>query len=1166
MPEIELTTEQKRAITTLAGPLFVAAGAGSGKTGVVTRRFVHAIASGYATVDEILTITFTKKAAAEMMERIRDLLRQRDSVDVTEEGKSRMAAAYREIEQARISTIDSFCASLLRANALSAGIDPNFAAIDDSQAALIQEEVFDLCLQDLIRKNGPAAVEFITAYDPNLDGSLFRAVTRAQTTLRSRGQAVTLPNPELADIGAAGRELNKAVRAARAAVARIASPNRLQSSGIARLERLEQALSLTDPVERIKAADTGEVKFKSMGPAQEEFSRLELPRLTLLNALRSHLAVDTLNHFRQLLEQFELRYSQKKHEMGAMDFADLALHTRDLLKGNDAIRRRISSAFRLVMIDEFQDTNPLQLEVIRLVADGNLFVVGDENQAIYGFRDAEVALFQQEKEKARADDCLVELKDNFRSQPQIIRFIDHVFKREDMLLPGYLELNPAAAVAGESEDCRVEILFVDARRKSRKEGLEAVGAADARRAEAQLIVRRLQELERQGYSRGDMAVLLRTANDAEIYRDALDQAGIETHFSVGKGYFAKLELHDVMNIFKLINNPLDDLAMLGVLRSPLVGLGDDALYRLYQPDDGEKGYQPVWPVLQSPARLEHLDGADRQKALAFVSRLEQWRRSAGRKSLRELAEDVINMNDYAARIAAGPGGKQDFANLMKLLDLAADFETAWSNDLADFTSFLERQKIREASEVEAPTEAEGVQAVRVMTMHTAKGLEFPLVVLPNLQAPGRSDPPVLLLDRSSKNRIGLKYRTNGDGGGNAFDFDELWREEVSRNNQESRRLAYVAMTRARNHLILSGAAPADRSPNEENLRSSPFDWLRKIFELEWPRDENLGKADRIEAVAGASVGLHICTDAEKAARPGQRGLKRHAPELPQVDPAIIRPPDAAIHVPPVISPTALDTYAGCPRRYYLDNVLRAGDVFPAQAPVGGDGHGGLSSTQMGVLVHAILEKDLLAIESGMATNELFDQRARDERIEAGLTPQDRGRLLHLIGNFSRSRTATALFGAARSGTLQREVSFSTLVGNTIIQGQMDALYTSGVTAPDGVTVVDYKTGSNAGSTGPDAKGGHGLGPHRLQMAAYALAAGRMQPGPVRVIVIFLGEDEPVEIVQDYEPAQIAGLESELLAVIDSMSGGEFQPLDRFDAHHCMWCSGGPNHAGLCRTA
>jgi len=1160
MTEIDLTPEQLQAIKTLEGPVFVAAGAGSGKTGVVTRRFVHAIATGYAGVDEILTITFTKKAAAEMMERIRGFLHERLTIDPPDEaGRARMAEAYREIERAQISTIDSFCASLLRANALAAGIDPNFSAVDDSQAGLIREEVFDDCLKQLVIEKSAEAVEFIAAYDPNLSGELFKTVTGVYATLRSQGKSVTLPDPELPDIGRAERELMEVTLAAREAAAQITVPNYNQSIGLNKLEALEQALAESDLTSRAHLAETGEIKPGSMGPAKEEFSRLEEPRKVFVTAVRSRIALKTFALFRDLLESFDLKYAEAKHKFGVLDFADLAAQTRDLLLKNKGIQEKVSSRYRLIMVDEFQDTNALQHELIGLIASNNLFMVGDENQAIYGFRDADVELFRKEKEEARENGSLIELKNNFRSQPQIIEFVDFIFNRDKMLAPGYLQLEASASLEQEDEECRVEVIFVDERRTDGKENLKRVKKEITRPAEAQLIAERLNELFKEGYSKGDVAILLKSKNDAEIYRNALDRADIENYFSVGSSYFGKLEVNDVLNMLKLIINPLDDIAILGVLRSPLAGVSDNAIYWLRQKDDEDVSrYRPIWPTLNSLDRFEHVDGEDREKISSFVAWLGEMRQAAGRLTLRRLVHTIVNHGDYAAMMAGGPDGKQNLANLLKLLDLTGDFEISWGSDLKQFTDFLEHQKETEVREIEAPTEAEGVDAVRIMTMHSAKGLEFPLVVLPNLQAHGNSGWPDIMLDRDDGGRIGMKFKTNGHGGGEAFAYGELREEAVCRDRRESKRLGYVAMTRARKHLILSGVAKADRLPKMNKQTDPPFDWIQNLLQLRWDRDDNLGKADRIENINGTTVGLQISTDPEAAAGRYLQAQEKHKSQAPpRIDPNITVMPEAAVYVPPSISPTALDIFHACPRRYYLESVLHAGDLFKgAMTDKTAAINGLLSHTDMGLLVHKILEDDLPVLESESATSEMVPKRAL-QVLEGGveLASADIKRAIDLIENFRRAPVAAELFRAVDTGTLQRELGFSTLLGKTILQGQIDVY----CLIDDGALVVDYKSGApGEGRTAAEAAESY-----KYQMASYALAAMRMNPGPVKVVLVYLGGDDPKEFIQEFTADDIPGLEAGLQAIIDSMADGAFPPLSEPDAHHCAWCVGGGDDTGLC---
>ena len=508
--------------------------------------------------------------------------------------------------------------------------------------------------------------------------------------------------------------------------------------------------------------------------------------------------------------------------------------------------------------------------------------------------------------------------------------------------------------------------------------------------------------------------------------------------------------------------------------------------------------------------------------------------------------------------ATGSDGKQNLANLLKLLDLAGDFEISQGSDIKQFTDFLEHQKETEAREIEAPTEAEGVDAVRIMTMHSAKGLEFPLVVLPKMEASGKTDGPDIIFDRDGGGRVGMKFKTNGHGSGQAFAYGELKEEAVNRNRLEGKRLGYVAMTRARKHLILSGVAKADRLPNENKQTVPHFDWVQSILRLRWDRDENLGKDNRIENINGMTVGLQICTDPEGAAgRYIQAQEKYKRLEPPRIDPDITEMPEAAVYVPPSISPTALDAFHACPRRYYLERVLHADDLFKGvMTGKTAASSGLLSPTDMGLLVHKILEDDLPLIESEPVTGEMLNRRAL-QVFEGGveLAPADIKRAIGLIENFMRAPVAVELFRAVGTGNLERELSFSTLIGKTILLGQIDAF----CLISDGALVVDYKTGApGEGHTTAEAAASY-----KYQLASYALAAMRMNRDPVKVVLLYLGGEEPKEFIQEFEADDIPRLEAELQAIIDSMADGAFPPPSEPDAHHCAWCVGGSLGAGFC---
>jgi ATP-dependent exoDNAse (exonuclease V) beta subunit len=738
-----------------------------------------------------------------------------------------------------------------------------------------------------------------------------------------------------------------------------------------------------------------------------------------------------------------------------------------------------------------------------------------------------------------------------------------------MLGDGYLKLEAAAEPDGRGEDCRLELILVDEGRKSKSENLEKVPKDVAIRAEARVIAERLRQLfdgaAGEPYRPGDTALLLRTATHAEEYRDALAGCGIDSYLSIGSRYFDKLELADIIAFLKLVVNPLDDIAMLAVLRSPFVGLSDDELFLLrLAAGPGGRG-EALWPFISrlpgaassaggwaSPEAGE-LDQALHSRLVFFREGLDRLRRSAGREPLEVLIRRLIDHNDYAAVLASAADGRQRLANLDLLMDLAADFEEVWGRDVAGLARFLQQQQERKPRQAEAPIEEEGVDAVRIMTMHAAKGLQFPLVVLPDLGNTGNSrNDSIIRLDRRQLGRIGLKYRDSSSAGEKVFQFEELEEEDLERERREEKRLGYVAMTRARSHLIMSGIAPVDRGPGSKKKRSPALDWLRDILHLK--RERTGEDITEFLDVNGVPVRFHVCARIRQLARRyGEDVVRRKSAAVEPLDPDLGRVPPAASFVPPVISASALDTLASCPRRYYFQHVCRADRLMARQRQpaAGGEQPGeGLQPWEKGTLVHAILERapDLGRIDPERATGDDLDALA-GELLEPGwsIGPGDRDDISRLLGNLGASPSVARLREAAEKGDLAREFPFRTLLGDTtILNGAIDAL----ALLDGSVLVVDYKTGG-AGEDGVEEAASH----YRMQMTAYALAASRLYPGrAVDVALVFL-EQPGLEATVSYREEETGSLQRRLEKLIDSLSDASFPPLDAYDEYHCTWCPG-----------
>lgn len=1139
--EIKLTDQQLKVIEeSLDGSWFVTAGAGSGKTETVMRRFVEALRQNKAEVSEILTITFTEKAAGEMARRVRKLL-----------GKFGMTEERRMIEQARISTIHSFCSSLIRKYSLALGIDPNFSVADQPQSDIIMEESFNICLDRLLERHGEEVIELKLSYDSPRE-PLFQHVKGFYNAGRSRGSvspSFKVPVPDRIDLAAREASLRESLRLARLANE---SSSFNANKAMEKLDDLDGGLGEKD-LDRL-IANLCENKPIKSGVKDEGVKAIIDEALAAhedyLRDIYSLKAIPMLRLIHELLNDFAEEYAANKRARGLLDFEDLQLMAYQLLREHKKIRHSVANSYKYIMVDEFQDTNKLQCDLIELLGKNNIMTVGDGNQSIYRFRNADVSLFQRWNTKAsRVDRCLP-LNENFRSQKELLTFIDFLFSRDDMLgLHGYSSLKPSAKRDPDREKCRTEVIFVDS--SNAKD--ESYSAADnSRMAEAQLIAKRLYDLEKRGrFKFGDMTILLRKKKHAEKYREALDRMLIPNYLSVGRDYFKKVELGEALSMLRLLVNPDDDLALLAVLRSPMVQLSDDALFLLRDHTGGGRGAKarPLWPEIASGRKADFIDHEEWSRLASFASEFEDMRNRARRQSLEAIVRDVNDFRDYAALVAARRGGSRAYANLLKLRNLAADFESAWGRDLAEFVNFLETRRQTETDEGDAPTEEEKTGSVRIMTIHSAKGLEFPLVVWADMGSSVKEKTPLLRTDGEGK--TGFRYKPLGSSDAiRLFDYDELAAIEEELGLEEEKRIGYVAMTRAKNHLILCGTSNFETESGGMGSRM-PIDWLRSLL-LE---DGRTAKAALFHH-KDSEVRLTVCMNPLEVLAAGKKPtMKQTIPEIDPVAPWVNESFEPSSFVPAKVSPTALDTFEECQMRFYIENVLHAGDLFEFTTEEQGPGEHALSAKDMGTLVHGVLETDLPIPGAESITKDLLHQRALQTLgSRTHLKDADLELALRLITNLRNTDVSSEIFMAAAAGTLQRELPFTTLVGNTIVGGKIDAMFHS----EDGTTVVDYKTGAlSEGCSLDDA-----ADKYKHQMAAYALAAGRMHAGPIKVVLVFLDGDGQ-QYASSYEAHDLPALKQQLESVIGRMASGRFDPLEKISGRLCYSCGAGPNGGRLC---
>ena len=785
-----LTPEQEHAVGRRSEPLLLAAGAGSGKTSVLVERFVRAVSEDGIAPGRMLAITFTERAAGELSQRARARL--------LELGET---SAARAIDGAFIGTFHGFCARILRAHAHDAGLSEDHEILDEGLAGRLRRQAFAEALGELVTDGRGEAVDLIAAYTADRARA---TVLGIYAELRSRGQrAPRLPPPQ---------------------------PGR---APVGQAELLRGAAPDESAAREARAVDEAGARA-----------------IVLWN---------------ELLALFGERYDAAKRARDGVDFDDLELLAGELLAGDEQIRRTWAERFELLMVDELQDVNPRQLALVSALERGNLFTVGDEWQSIYGFRHADVGLFRDRDARLAPLGQSLRLLHNFRGRPQLLGAVNAVFARR--FGETYIPLRAGRERERETSahgEPRIELLLTDRRGWSGARALLAAGggqrsgAADWREAEAFALARRVRELIDGGRaSAGQVAVLLRGMGDIDCYEQALRMQGLHTVASAGS-FWARQEVADLLAHLRALADPGDELALYGVLASPPVGLSSDALALLARAARAREC--SVWEVARRPDGGAPAAGAtdwaaggvaddplrdgERERVAEHCAWLERERELADGLALAQLLERAVEHGAHAARLCAGEDGERRLANVHKLIELAGEWERSEGRDLR---GFLDEAAFQQAAggmgflagaettaEPDAtPVAGEGhdADAVRLMSVHAAKGLEFDVVCVADLgRAPSAGVPDLLV----AGDRVGVRLLELADPEPRpALDYAQLADERRETQAEEEDRIVYVAMTRARERLLLSGAVDFSSWPRERP-GAPPIAWLGPALAGELP--------------------------------------------------------------------------------------------------------------------------------------------------------------------------------------------------------------------------------------------------------------------------------------------------------------------------------------------
>jgi ATP-dependent helicase/nuclease subunit A len=1088
---------EQRAAVEAAGEVFVSAGAGTGKTSVLVERFVRSVCEQGLDVESVLVITYTRKAAGELRARIRAALHARGRHDLA-----------RRLDGAWISTIHGFCSRLLRAHPFAVGIDPRFRELDDEHGAVIRGEAFERALAAFCSTRDSERLRLLATYGAQ---GLRRMLTGVYETLRSAGRELKLELGEHASIPERLAELHAAARALAADPEVTDKQLAATNAALALGPNPEQLLDLS----HLAASGERAVEFRGA-------------RDRLNQAAFDELASRDSELLQELLDLFAAEYAAAKARESALDFEDLQLYARDLLRDNEQIRETERLRFRSIMVDEFQDTNRLQCELIDLLRGApDIFFVGDEFQSIYGFRHADVAVFRERRAQAASR---LPLARNYRSRPEVLAAVNHLFGEE--FGDDYQELAASGDFSDPVFGHPVELLVSD--KRSYREAGEGW-----RDGEARAIARRVRQLVDNGIaSPGEIVLLFAAGTDAERYESALRANGLPTYRATGRGYFGQQQVVDLLAYLRLLHNRYDDEALVTVLASPFVGVSNDGLVHVRR----HAGKRPLFAGIER-SLPEPLSDEDERFVRAFRQRYDRLAAASARLSLERLCEEIVSAHDYDLAVLAQWDGRRRYANLRKLMRLARSYEDLRGPDIEGFVRFIRDQEAVGASQLEAVSEEEGADAVRLLTIHAAKGLEFKVVIVADAGRDTGGAPSSDEILVRPDGTFGFRVIDPKSGKKRSvFSYDEVRKAETDEDDAERLRLYYVAMTRAIDRLIVSGAIDPDRQQD----RDTPIGWvLRRLAvggELESGEIER-GDArfvlhvDRCAAPAAAEPEPVAAEDS------GQLALFAELPTAPA--PRGYRLPDLApLPAPPLhkvrrLSYSALALFERCSYRYYVERIV---GLREERGTV--PGAHGLKATEIGDAAHRLLE--------------LVDLRAPSapdlELVRTwypAVTDEELARIGSFVVSYCESELAARI--AALEGALP-ERPFAFEHDGVLLHGRLDVLWRGGTRA----LVLDYKTNSLAGGVDvaepPSSEGGGSAaadsGPgspeeiveadYRLQRLVYALACFRAGADEVEVVYHFLERPDAV-VSTTFARLELPALEEELSAAIRRIDAGEFTP-------------------------
>ncbi len=1054
-------SSQSKKIIKHTGDSCIRASAGTGKTSLLVEKFVHLLKTkdddgNFREVKNILAITFTDKAADEMKSRIASkILKEANRLYKNIENKESIKTAKhlrksrRRMSQSYVSTIHSFCARVLRENPVEAGIDPHFEIMDAERSSHLQSVFLERFLLSRLRSRDQLVLDLAYRYrfdsDFKMESSIKKMVNGILPLIRASGlkkaELTATYKKELKNISGRLESCQRAINETLLEMEQFANTDARKK----KLEGLKKGLPMLDPKKDIYSEKNLKNliclerfakgwRFKADDEKKKEIEERLKENVILYRMLVvSSLAEKSAKQFAELMESFHNYMELNVKRRARLDFDDLQEKTLELFRRSDSVREHYKNLFHHVLVDEFQDVNGIQRDLLCQLAppgSGRLFVVGDAKQAIYGFRGGDIEVFRDVENKIKNCDGgkVFDLTINYRSNSRLVEFANTFFKENHSEI--FAEHDACLPERGSSALPPMEHI----------KPAEADASADeARHREAGMIASRIREMvERErmeiddnGVRRPvryhDIAILFRKFTSLAVYEASLMNGDIPYLIHKGNGFYRSQEIADLLSVLSFIDCPGDIVSWIAILRSPYAGCSDETVLKLRRTPLG-KTIEPLAYLKSSSLPTDIVDAVERDKFLLFIEWAKELIELKDRMTVSEIIETVFERSSITGILGAQSNGLQKVANVLKLIEMARMMEKDHTVTLKNFVRRMMKSYDSEEGEAFAAVALEDDDAVKIMTVHQSKGLEFPVVFLVDIDSMTQWSGLGLLFNPS----MGLAVKYVEEGSLKTYEgnvYDEIKKANKEKEEKgDSARLFYVACTRARERLILSGGKAGKKNGLAEKIS------IVKALHPDFFYLPSVAQTAAVAERVGRSAYDAVCSS------PLSRKV---SVDKPVKDGKTDKPP-AGMKL--TFSAGSLVAYAGCRRLYLLERLYRVG--MPPEMP-----ETKFNAAETGEAVHAVIER----LDFGFNKKDFLRFVANCVKDKF---PRRHNALSKTVAGELGSLYGVGLFEKLRSGELTdsgREVPFKSVLKTngmlSIVSGKVDMLLRDAKGFP---FIVDFK--------------------------------------------------------------------------------------------------------------